>query len=185
MTSSSVLSTRSWSQSSTICLRCSLTVTSMSSGCVKTASPCATWNFLLGPRNPRTLSASTGWWETQRVFSCLYFILNKSLTHPSCVCTCHSDQALESEFVSCQLHQWIDLIFGYKQRGPEAVRALNVFNFLSYEGAVNLDNLDAAQREVSLCGQALCKLIFVPQTPSSLLTESCFQRWSHKCFPQS
>ena len=28
-------------------------------------------------------------------------------------------QALESEFVSCQIHQWIDLIFGYKQRGEE------------------------------------------------------------------
>ena len=26
-------------------------------------------------------------------------------------------QALESEFVSCQIHQWVDLIFGYKQRG--------------------------------------------------------------------
>ena len=26
-------------------------------------------------------------------------------------------QALESELVSCQLHQWLDLIFGYKQRG--------------------------------------------------------------------
>jgi hypothetical protein len=29
-------------------------------------------------------------------------------------------QALESEFVSCQIHQWIDLIFGYKQKGENA-----------------------------------------------------------------
>lgn len=58
-------------------------------------------------------------------------------------------QALESEFVSSQLHQWIDLIFGYKQRGPEAARALNVFHHLTYEGTTRLDsNTEPPLREV-------------------------------------
>lgn len=40
----------------------------------------------------------------------------------------------ESEHVSSHLHEWIDLIFGYKQRGEEAVKALNVFYYCTYEG---------------------------------------------------
>lgn len=35
----------------------------------------------------------------------------------------------ECEYVSQHLHDWIDLIFGYKQKGPKAVEALNVFYY--------------------------------------------------------
>ena len=48
-------------------------------------------------------------------------------------------EALESEHVSSKLNTWIDLIFGHKQCGGEAVRADNLFHPLTYEGAVDID----------------------------------------------
>lgn len=47
-------------------------------------------------------------------------------------------KALESDYVSSNLHKWIDLIFGYKQRGQEAIKANNLFYHLTYEGMVDI-----------------------------------------------
>ncbi|KAK4826633.1 hypothetical protein QYF61_010561 [Mycteria americana] len=80
-------------------------------------------------------------------------------------------KALESEYVSAHLHEWIDLIFGYKQRGPAAVEALNVFYYCTYEGAVDLDAIaDETQRKalegiISNFGQTPCQLLKVAHTP--------------------
>lgn len=76
-------------------------------------------------------------------------------------------QALESDLVSCQLNQWIDLIFGYKQRGPEAVRATNVFYYLTYEGSLNLNAIENPQLRESLEQQ----ILNFGQTPVQLMTD--------------
>ncbi|XP_022621350.1 neurobeachin-like protein 2 isoform X1 [Seriola dumerili] len=80
-------------------------------------------------------------------------------------------KALECEHVSSHLHEWIDLIFGCKQRGEEAVNALNVFYYCTYEGAVDLDAIanenerKALEGIISNFGQTPCQLLKEPHPP--------------------
>ena len=49
--------------------------------------------------------------------------------------------AFESNFVSTTLGGWIDLVFGFKQRGKEALLNNNVYMFNSYPDLVDIENM--------------------------------------------
>ncbi|GAB4844399.1 BEACH domain-containing protein C2 [Ancistrocladus abbreviatus] len=74
--------------------------------------------------------------------------------------------ALESEHVSTHLHEWIDLIFGYKQRGKEAIAANNVFFYITYEGTIDIDKISDPVQQHATQDQ----IAYFGQTPSQLLT---------------
>ncbi|WVZ86675.1 hypothetical protein U9M48_033424 [Paspalum notatum var. saurae] len=86
-------------------------------------------------------------------------------------------KALESEHVSAHLHEWIDLIFGYKQRGKEAVMANNVFFYITYEGTVDIDKITdpverrATQDQIAYFGQTPSQLLAVPHMKRKPLAE--------------
>ena len=83
--------------------------------------------------------------------------------------------ALESDYVSAHLHEWIDLIFGFKQQGEEAVKAMNVFHHLTYEGAVDLEAMeDPMQRLATIStiqnfGQTPTQLFKRPHPPRRVM----------------
>ena len=54
--------------------------------------------------------------------------------------------------MSKNLHHWIDLIFGYKQRGNEAVKANNTFHCYFYEGYIDVTNLTDSLRKSAVKG---------------------------------
>ena len=73
-------------------------------------------------------------------------------------------QALESDYVSKNLHLWVDLVFGCKQRGEAAVEALNTFVHVTYEGEVDIDAMTDPIQRLSTIAQ----IQNFGQTPSRL-----------------
>lgn len=76
-------------------------------------------------------------------------------------------EALESKHVSEKLNDWIDLIFGYKQRGSPAEAALNVFIHVTYEGEVDIDAISDPVLQMATIAQ----INNFGQTPSMLFSK--------------
>ena len=81
-------------------------------------------------------------------------------------------EALESEHVSQMLHHWVDLVFGHKQTGSDAVKACNVFHHLSYEGSIDIE----AIADPGLRASTEATVINFGQTPSRLFTRASPRR---------
>ena len=76
-------------------------------------------------------------------------------------------RAFESDYVSQNLQHWLDLIFGYRQTGREAEKALNVFYYLTYEDKVDWD----AIRDEKLRIGTEAQIINYGQTPQQLFVQ--------------
>ena len=52
--------------------------------------------------------------------------------------------------MSNKLNNWIDLAFGYKQKGKAAIDAMNIYFPLTYELSINLDKVIDLEERMSM-----------------------------------
>ena len=78
-------------------------------------------------------------------------------------------KSLESENI--KINNWLDLIFGYKQKGEKAEEAHNLYSGNSYIGNVKIDSFNDSDTR-----NALMRLVEVGMTPLKLFNIECKPR---------
>ncbi|KAK8897791.1 hypothetical protein M9Y10_000019 [Tritrichomonas musculus] len=91
--------------------------------------------------------------------------VNKFCAGAECVYTFR--KALESDHVSRHLNEWIDLFWGFKQKGEEARKALNLYNPKMYDTAWNSQTEKDPQKRAEI-ESTMCH---VGQIPIQMFTE--------------
>lgn len=84
--------------------------------------------------------------------------------------------SLESKVTSLHLHEWIDLVFGFRRRGQAALEKFNVFQKSVFEFNVDevIDNrtlFKAMRDQIHNCGQAANELFKSPHPKRNVLNE--------------
>lgn len=85
-------------------------------------------------------------------------------THKNFISICRA--ALESEYVSSNINSWIDLIFGYQQRGKGAEANDNLFYHITYD-TYNYDDFPEDRKSA-----AFTQILQFGQTPKFLFSEA-------------
>jgi hypothetical protein len=85
--------------------------------------------------------------------------------------------ALESDFVSDNLNEWIDLIFGFKQKGEEAEKAKNLFFDFTYEGSIDIEKYKKSNIDEY---NSLISKVDIGQSPSQIYSRGVDKRMKRK-----
>lgn len=74
--------------------------------------------------------------------------------------------------MSEHLNEWLDLIFGFKQKGKIAEENLNLFYYLTYENSIDLKEIEDPQIKISKEAQ----IMHFGQTPTQIFSKSHIPR---------
>lgn len=86
---------------------------------------------------------------------------------------------LEHDYVSLNISKWIDLFFGFKQKGENAVEATNLYPSITYEDGININTPENQMMLNSLTVQAYN----FGQCPTQMFTEAHLTRSVNKITP--